>query len=85
MSLEEFGALLLFATAMSFTPGPNTTLSTALAANLGLRRAVGFSSNPIRWSAAVLREWLVHGKRLLWVNRVMAGLLLATAVWMVGA
>ena len=204
MSLEEFGALLLFATAMSFTPGPNTTLSTALAANFGLRRAVGFivavptgwtlmmvasglglgalvlalpalrvgvkalgiaylvwlawklagsarlgeadrerlnvgfwqgvalqfvnikawmlalslaagwvtsaagqpASNPGQRLAivcavmlvfalssnliyavvgAVLREWLVHGRRLLWFNRVMAGLLLATAVWMVGA
>jgi threonine/homoserine/homoserine lactone efflux protein len=29
---------LVFCTAMSFSPGPNTTLSTALAANHGLRR-----------------------------------------------
>ena len=34
--------MLSFATAMSFTPGPNTTLSTALGANLGLRRALPF-------------------------------------------
>jgi threonine/homoserine/homoserine lactone efflux protein len=32
----DFLALLALGTAMSFTPGPNTTLSTALAANLGL-------------------------------------------------
>ncbi|MDZ4123587.1 MAG: LysE family translocator, partial [Hydrogenophaga sp.] len=39
MNAAEFSALLVLATATSFTPGPNTTLSTALAANLGLRRA----------------------------------------------
>jgi threonine/homoserine/homoserine lactone efflux protein len=42
MNWQEFTALLVLATAMSFTPGPNTTLSTALAANHGLRRAMPF-------------------------------------------
>lgn len=42
MNWQEFTALLVLATAMSFTPGPNTTLSTALAANYGLRRAMPF-------------------------------------------
>ena len=42
MSPAEVTALLLFCTAMSFSPGPNTTLSTALAANGGLRRALRF-------------------------------------------
>lgn len=32
MPLSEFTALLLVATAASFTPGPNTMLSTAVAA-----------------------------------------------------
>ncbi|MED5620812.1 LysE family translocator [Ideonella sp. BN130291] len=51
MSSQEFGALLLVATAMSFTPGPNTTLSTALAANFGLRRALPFcAAVPAGWS-----------------------------------
>lgn len=50
MPLQEFTALLLLATAMSFTPGPNTTLSTALAANLGLRRSLRFVlSVPVGW------------------------------------
>jgi len=40
MSSTEFWALLALATAMSFTPGPNTTLSAALAANGGLRHAL---------------------------------------------
>ena len=43
MNWQEFTALLALATAMSFTPGPNTTLSTAIAANHGLRRALPFA------------------------------------------
>ena len=42
MTGAEFAALLLLATAVSFTPGPNTTLSTAIAANRGLRPALRF-------------------------------------------
>lgn len=50
MPLHEFTALLVLATAMSFSPGPNTTLSTALAANLGLRRAMRFVlAVPVGW------------------------------------
>lgn len=43
MTWQEFTALLALSTAMSFTPGPNTTLSTALAANGGMRRALPFA------------------------------------------
>ena len=51
----EFTALLALATAMSFSPGPNTTLSTALAANRGLRHAMRFvCAVPIGWSALLL-------------------------------
>lgn len=50
MPFSELWALLVLATAMSFTPGPNTTLSTALAANFGLRRALPFvCSVPVGW------------------------------------
>lgn len=42
MSTLEFMALIMLTTASTFTPGPNTTLSTALAANLGLRRSLRF-------------------------------------------
>ena len=51
MPLVEFTALLVLATAMSFTPGPNTTLSTALAANRGLPAAMRFVvAVPVGWS-----------------------------------
>lgn len=50
MSTAEFTALLLLCTAASFSPGPNTTLSTTLAANFGLKRALGFVvAVPIGW------------------------------------
>jgi len=50
MNWQEFTALLVLATAMSFSPGPNTTLSTALAANHGLRRAMPFvCAVPVGW------------------------------------
>jgi threonine/homoserine/homoserine lactone efflux protein len=55
MTAQEFGALLFFATAMSFSPGPNTTLSTALAANFGLKRALPFClAVPVGWSLLML-------------------------------
>lgn len=50
MPWQEFTALLVLATAMSFTPGPNTTLSAALAANGGVRHAVRFVlAVPVGW------------------------------------
>ena len=52
---SELLALLGFATAMAFTPGPNTTLSAALAANHGLRHALPFAAGvPVGWGALLL-------------------------------
>ena len=51
MTSAEFTALLVLATATSFTPGPNTTLSTAMAANGGLRSAMRFvCAVPVGWA-----------------------------------
>lgn len=50
MTSAELSALLVLCTVASFTPGPNTTLSTALAANLGFRRALRFVlAVPVGW------------------------------------
>lgn len=50
MNTSELTALLALTTAASFTPGPNTTLSTALAANFGLKRAMTFvCAVPVGW------------------------------------
>ena len=50
MTPSELSALLVLATAASFTPGPNTTLSTALAANLGFKKSLRFTlAVPVGW------------------------------------
>jgi len=62
MSAAELTALLMFCTAMSFSPGPNTTLSTALAANLGLKRALRFClAVPAGWTLLMLGSGLGIG------------------------
>src|SRR5687767_4784140 len=51
MNWQEFTALLVMAAAMSFSPGPNTTLSATLAANGGLPRAMRFVlAVPVGWT-----------------------------------
>jgi len=77
MNASELSALLLLATAMSFTPGPNTTLSSALAANHGLRHAMPFiCAVPAGWGLVLLlctvgvgallvaQPWLATGVQL---------------------
>lgn len=68
MSAAELTALLVFCTAMSFSPGPNTTLSTALAANLGLRRALRFCfAVPTGWTLLMVGSGLGLGALVLGV------------------
>jgi len=73
MPLHEFTALLILATAMSFTPGPNTTLSTAMAANHGLRHSLRFVlAVPVGWT-------LLLGLCALGVGALITGLPLLRA------
>jgi threonine/homoserine/homoserine lactone efflux protein len=68
MSPAELTTLLVFCTAMSFSPGPNTTLSTALAANLGLRRALRFClAVPTGWTLLMAGSGLGLGALVLGV------------------
>ena len=55
MPTSELLALLLFATTMAFTPGPNTLLAAALGANGGLRAASRFVMGvPFGWGLLLL-------------------------------
>lgn len=66
MTGTEITALLLFCTAMSFSPGPNTTLSTALAANGGLRPALRFCvAVPAGWTLLMIASGLGLGALVL--------------------
>ena len=54
-----------------------------LAVVLPVMVVFAFSSN-LTYAAvgALLRQWLAQGRRLLWFNRAMALVLVATAAWM---
>jgi threonine/homoserine/homoserine lactone efflux protein len=66
MSTQEWWALLVLATATSFTPGPNTTLSATLAANGGMRAAMRFVlSVPVGWGLLLLIGSLGFGALVL--------------------
>jgi threonine/homoserine/homoserine lactone efflux protein len=56
-----------------------------LALVLPLMMAYGFASNfTYALVGHALRGWLAQGARLLWFNRVLAAVLVATAAWMAG-
>ena len=83
MSAAEITALLLFCTAMSFSPGPNTTLSTALAANHGLRRALRFClAVPAGWTILMLASGLGLGALVTGAPALRWGLKLAGTAYM---
>jgi len=71
MSTAEFSALLLLFAAATFTPGPNTTLATALAANRGLRGTLHFI-------CAVAAGWIM----LLLLCGAGLGALVLAAPWL---
>ncbi|HEX2546933.1 MAG TPA: LysE family translocator [Ramlibacter sp.] len=83
MSATEMTALLLFCTAMSFSPGPNTTLSTALAANGGLKRALRFCvAVPAGWTLLMIGSGLGLGALVLGVPALRWGVKLAGVAYM---
>lgn len=83
MSTTEVTALLLFCTAMSFSPGPNTTLSTALAANGGLRRALRFCfAVPTGWTLLMAASGLGLGALVVGVPALRWAVKLAGVAYM---
>ena len=54
-SFNEFIALIFFCAIMTFSPGPNTMLTTAIATNEGFRRTIPFAlAVPIVWLVIML-------------------------------
>ena len=86
MSAEEIATLLTFATAMSFTPGPNTMLSTALAANFGMRRAWRFIvAVPAGWTLMMIACGLGLGALIValpWLRGGVQAVGVAYLVWL---
>ncbi len=84
MNATEITALLAFCTAMSFSPGPNTTLSTALAANHGLKRALRFCvAVPTGWTLLMLSCGLGLGALITGVPLLRWGVKLLGVAYMV--
>ena len=88
MNWQEFTALLVLATAMSFSPGPNTTLSTALGANGGLLRAMRFViAVPVGWTlllalcAAGIGALVVAVPSLRWIIKSLGIVYLLWLAW----
>lgn len=86
MPPSELTALLLLAASMSFSPGPNTALSTALAANQGLRCAMRFvTAVPVGWcvllvlSTAGIGAAVLAAPALLWLIKATG---IAYLLWM---
>jgi len=83
MTTGEFLALVMLCTAMSFSPGPNTTLSTALAANHGLRHALRFClAVPTGWTLLLLATGLGLGALVTTVPALNWGIKLFGAAYM---
>ena len=86
MTAEEFATLLTFATAMSFTPGPNTMLAKALAANFGMRRAWRFIvAVPTGWTLMMVACGLGLGAlvfALPWLRGGVKAIGVAYLVWL---
>ena len=84
MSPTELTALLAFCTAMSFTPGPNTMLSTAMAANHGLRPALRFClAVPAGWVLLLLACGLGLGALVLSMPALRWGVQLVGVAYLV--
>ncbi len=83
MNTQEWWALLVLATATSFTPGPNTTLSATLAANGGLRSAMRFVfAVPVGWGLLLLIGSLGFGALVLAVPALRWVIVLAGSAYL---
>ena len=78
--------------ALTLTAGWVVNAAGQPASNPGERLAIicgvmvlfAFTSNfAYALTGSLLRQWLRQGRRLVWFNRVLAGVLMATALWMV--
>jgi threonine/homoserine/homoserine lactone efflux protein len=83
MSSAELFALIALATVGTFTPGPNTALSAALAANYGLRRALPFvCAVPAGWGILLILNAAGLGVMVLGFPPLRWGLLAAGVLYL---
>jgi threonine/homoserine/homoserine lactone efflux protein len=83
MPAAELAALLAYTTAMAFTPGPNTTLSAAMAANHGLAHAMRFVlAVPFGWCLLLIACAAGLGTLVTTLPALATGIRVAGAAYM---
>jgi threonine/homoserine/homoserine lactone efflux protein len=83
MPTTELVALFVYSTAMAFTPGPNTTLSAAMAANHGLAHAMRFVvAVPFGWCLLLVGCAMGLGTLVTTVPALTVALRVAGAAYM---
>lgn len=83
MNASEFFALIVLATVGTFTPGPNTALSTAIAANYGLKKALPFvCAVPAGWGVLLIANSAGLGALVLEFPPLRWGLLTAGVLYL---
>jgi threonine/homoserine/homoserine lactone efflux protein len=83
MNGSEFIALIVLATVGTFTPGPNTALSTAIAANYGLRQALPFvCAVPTGWGVLLIANAAGLGVLVLEFPPLRWGMLVAGVLYL---
>ena len=86
LSAAEWLSLLTFASAMSFTPGPNTTVSTVIGAQRGWRSALPFILGvTLGWSLLLVGcVWGLGALLQAWpaAQRVLTGLGVLLMLWL---
>lgn len=74
-SLPEFISLVIFTVAMSFSPGPNTMLTTAIATNEGIRKTIPFAlAVPVGWLVIMLSCGLGIGTIIIEIPSLRLGI-----------
>lgn len=83
MSAAEWFALLTLCTVATFTPGPNTTLSTSMAATAGLRATLPFIAGvPVGWSVLLILSATGMSAVLLEQPSMRRALVIAGAIYL---
>ena len=89
---EQFVNIKAWMLALTLTAGwvinaggqPSTNPGERLAIICAVMAVYAFTSNFVyALAGSLLRQWLAQGRRLLWFNRLLALVLVATAAWMV--
>jgi threonine/homoserine/homoserine lactone efflux protein len=83
-SFPEFISLVIFTVAMSFSPGPNTMLTTAIATNEGIRKTIPFAlAVPVGWLVIMLSCGLGIGTIIIEIPSLRLGIKLLGCAYLI--